>query len=272
MIQLSDLQFAFNRAFKYTIDFKKWLLTFIVLALCGLLVVFFRGIALTTSGWFVMSLTFFPIFLCAGVLLSTGILLIRVYHDQIKQKAVDYKELFLHSWELVIGASYFAIPIILCYLVFWVLLGVFILLGKIPSGGEFFAVVLSFAPFLLNFGSLLLCLCSFMLLFYVSPIVALKGLDRMKISQIFVRKIMQDPFSNLLFGIVGVLPAVLFLGLLVGAVLLTGTVCPDCDSTLGLVLQWFFTMIPFTALLTPAVIFFFNFAAEAHVFMVKEQE
>lgn len=272
MIQLSDLQFAFNRAIEYTLDIKKCLFTFIVLALCGLLVVFFRGIAFYATGWFLMSLTFFPIFLCSGVLLSTGILLIRIYHDQIKKKAVNYRELLLNSWELIIGASYFSIPLILCYLVLWVFLGVFILLAQIPSAGEFFAVILSFAPFLLNFGSLLLCLCSFMLLFYVAPIIALKGLDRVKITQTLMKKFAEDPFANLLFGVTGILPTAIVLGLLVGAVMLTGTVCPQCNSTLGMVLQWFFTMIPFTALLSPAAVFFFNFAAEAHVFIMKELE
>lgn len=271
MIHLSDIQFAFNRAVEYTVDFKKWFYTFIVLALCGLVVVFFQGIALYATGWFVMSLTFFPIFLSAGVLLSTGILLIRVYHDQIKKREVNYRELLLSSWELLIGASYIAIPIILCYLVLWVLLGVFILLGGIPSAGEFFSVVLSFAPFLLNLGALLLCVCCFALLFYVAPIIALNGLDRVKVTQTLVKKFVQDPFSNFIFGIFGVLPTLLLLGLLVGAVLLTGSVCPECHSPTGLVLQWFFTMIPFTALLSPAVVFFFNFAAEAHVFVVKEK-
>lgn len=271
MIHLSDIQFAFNRAVEYTVDFKKWFFTFVILALCGLLVVFFRGVALYASGWFVMSLTFFPIFLCAGILLSTGILLVRVYHNEIKKREFSYRELLMNSWELLIGASYIAIPIIFCYLILWVLLGVFILLGQIPAAGEFFSVVLSFAPFLLNLGALLLCVISFALLFYVSPIIALKGLDRVKVVQSLVKKFVEDPFSNLIFGVVGILPAFIVSSLLVGAALLTGTVCPECHSALGLVLQWFFTMIPFTALLSPAVVFFFNFAAEAHVFMVKEK-
>lgn len=271
MIQLSDLQFAFNRALMHAVDFKKWFYTFIVLALCGLLVVFFRGIGIFASGWFAMSLTFFPIFLCAGVLLSLGILLIRVYHNEIKNRDFSYRDLLINSWEMLVGASYIAIPIILAYLLLWVLLGVFILLGHIPGAGEFFSVVLAFAPFLLNLGALLLCVASFGLLFYVAPIIALKGLDHMKVAKSFTKKMMEDPFSNMLFAIMGLVPTLFVCGLLVGAALLTGSVCPECPSSMGVVLQWFITMIPFTALLSPAVVFFFNFAAEAHVFMVKER-
>ncbi len=271
MIQLSDLQLAFNRALLHAVDLKKCFYTFLVLALCGLPVVFFRGIGIFATGWFAMSLTFFPIFLSAGALLALGILLIRVYHNEIKKRDFSYRDLFIHSWELLVGASYVAIPLIVAYLLLWVLLGIFVLLGHIPGIGEFFSVVLAFAPFLLNLGALLLCVASFGILFYVAPIIAFKGLDHVKVAQAFVKKMVEDPFSNILFAVVGLLPMLLVLGLLVGAALLTGAVCPDCPSTVGVILQWFMTMLPFTALLSPAVVFFFNFAAEAHVFVVKER-
>jgi hypothetical protein len=46
----------------------------------------------------------------------------------------------------------------------------------------------------------------------------------------------------------------------------------EADDSLHIVLQWFFIMLPFTALLSPAVVFFFNFATEAHVFLKRMQE
>jgi hypothetical protein len=54
------------------------------------------------------------------------------------------------------------------------------------------------------------------------------------------------------------------------AAVLTGSLCLDCQNSLQTVLKWFFIMLPFTAFLTPAVIFFFNFAAESHVLMQKQ--
>src|SRR5262245_29112925 len=111
-MDFNDIQLMFNRALAYSFNKKKLLLAFTVLALCGLLVVFFRGLSINAGEWVLLSLTFLPFFLCAGVLLSMGIILIRVYHNEIKERPVDYAEMIGKSWEVVIGASYFSIPII----------------------------------------------------------------------------------------------------------------------------------------------------------------
>jgi len=271
-MDLKDLQFSFNRALSLTFCKKKLFLCFSILALCGLLVVFFRGLAIGASEWILMSLTFLPFFLCAGVLLSTGIVLIRIYHDEIKRKPIKYNEILGRSWELIIGASYFSIPIILSYLVLWIFLGFFVLLKQIPGFGEVFGVILAFAPFLLNLGTLILCLLNLGLLFFVTPILALKGTNRMQVAELLSRRLKSDVFSNLLLALVAIFPLVCFTGILVLAAFLTGAACNTCASPLHNVLQWFFIMIPFTALLSPAVVFFFNFAAESHVLIQKEIE
>lgn len=269
---LSDIQFAFNRASSLSYSPIKLLVAFAMLALCGLLVVFFRGLAIGASEWTLMSLTFLPFFLCAGLLLSTGILLIRIYHDEIKQKAVDYRAIFFKSWELMVGAFYFSIPIILSYLLLWICLGIFVLLLQTPGIGEILGVLLSFAPFLLNLGILVLCLLNVTMLFLVTPIVALKGLNRTRLTQLLSIRLKGDVFSNLVLGILALLPLMIIGGLLVLAAFLTGSVCTICENPLHNVLQWFFIMIPFTALLSPAVVFFFNFAAEAHVLFCKNSK
>lgn len=244
-------------------------MVFLVLALCGLLVVFFRGLSIHAGQWILMSLTFLPFFLCAGVLLSMGILLIRVYHDEIKEKPINYSEILSKSWEVLIGASYFSIPIILSYLLLWILLGIFVMLKQIPAVGDIFAVILAFGPFLLNLGSIVLCLLNLSMLFFVTPIVALKGLNRIRVTQILVKRLKSDVFLNTILVFFSLLPLMAVTGLLILAAFLTGTVCYTCENPLHNVLQWFFIMIPFTALLSPAVIFFFNFAAEAHVLMQR---
>lgn len=268
-MNLRDIQFIFNRALSLTFSKKKMLFVFVVLALCGLMVVFFRGLAINAGKWVVMSLTFLPFFLCAGVLLSMGIMLIRIYHDEVKQRPVSYTQIISKSWEVVIGASYFSIPIILSYLLLWILLGIFVLLEQIPAVGEIFGVVLAFGPFLLNLGSLVLCLLNLAMLFFITPIVALTGLNRIRVTQTLVRRLKSDVFSNIVLALFALLPLLFVSGLLILAAFLTGTVCQTCDHPLHNVLQWFFIMIPFTALLSPAVVFFFNFAAEAHVLIRK---
>lgn len=268
---LSDIQFIFNRALAHTFSRKKLLLVFVVLALCGVMVVFFRGLSLNAGQWILMSLAFLPFFLCAGVLLSMGILLTRIYHDEVKDKPVNYSDILSKSWEVVIGASYFSIPIILSYLLLWILLGIFVLLQQVPAVGDIFGVVLAFAPFLLNLGSLVLCLLNFAMLFFVTPIVALKGLNRIRVTQTLVKRLKSDVFSNVILAFFAILPLLAISGLLVFAAFLTGSVCSSCGNPLHDVLQWFFIMIPFTALLAPAVVFFFNFAAEAHVLARKNE-
>lgn len=269
-MNLKDVQFMFNRALLLTFSRKKLLLSFVVLALCGLLVVFFRGLSIHAGQWILMSLTFLPFFLCAGILLSMGIILIRIYHDEIKGKTVNYSEVLSKSWEVVIGASYFSIPIILSYLLLWILLGIFVMLKQIPVVGDFFAVILAFGPFLLNLGSLSLCVLNLAMLFFITPIVALKGSNRIRVTQTLIRRVKLDIFSNVILAFFALLPLIAVLGLLVFAAFLTETVCYSCENPLHNVLQWFFIMIPFTALLSPTVVFFFNFAAEAHVYCHKE--
>lgn len=268
-MNLSDIQFIFNRALSLTFNKKKLWLTFTILALCGLLVVFFRAMALHAGPWIMMSLTFLPLFLCGGVLLSTGIMLIRMYHDEIKQKTIKFREILAKSWEIVVGASYFSIPIILCYLVLWMMLGLFVLLKEIPGIGEFFAVILAFGPFLINFGALLLGILSLSMLFFVTPVIALNGMNRIRVTQILVKRLKGDPFSNILLALIAALPLIFILILLVVSVIMTDAMCFGCSNPMSSVIQLFFIMIPFAALLTPAVIFFFNFAAEAHVLIQR---
>lgn len=268
---LNDIQFAFNRALKLTFSLQKNLICFIVLASCGLLAVFFRGLSSHAGEWIRLSLLFVPLFICAGVLLSTGILLIRIYHDEIKGKEISYSKTLTKSWELIIGASYFSIPIILSYLLLWMLLGIFMVLKEIPALGEYIGVFLSFAPFLLNFLTLVLSVLNFALLFFVAPILALKGLNRHVVTQVLTRRWTKDAFSNLLLAVVALCPLLFLLGMLILAAVITGQVCVHCSSEFLTLMEWFFVMIPFTALLAPAVVFFFNFAAESHVLLVKQQ-
>lgn len=265
-----DIAFIFNRALSLTFSKKKWLLVFSVLALSGLLVVFFRGLSLHAGQWIQQSLTFLPIFLCAGILLSMGILLIRIYHDEIKKTSVYYRDIIANSWQLVIGASYFTIPIILSYLLLWMLLGIFVMLKEIPLLGDFISVILAFAPFVINLSTLILCVLSVALLFFVAPVLALRGMDRYLVSQLVVSRFQSDIFSNLVLICLALFPLLCILGLLTLAVSMTGSLCLDCQTPVQTILKWFFIMLPFTAFLTPAVIFFFNFAAESHVLMQKQ--
>jgi hypothetical protein len=172
-----EIAAIFNRALAYAWDRSKWLLTFSALALCGLLVVFSKGLALSANTWFAQGLAFLPIFLSSGILFALGIVLIRAYHNEVKQIPFNYRKIASQSWEMMLSAINFTIPVILFYLALWVLLGVFLLLRELPFVGDFFGVVLAFAPFLLNLGALLLCVLMLVALFFGTPVVALKGFN-----------------------------------------------------------------------------------------------
>lgn len=265
-MNLSDIQFSFNRAFLRSFSFKKNFLVFAILALCGVFIVFCQGLRLNAqNNWVSMSLVFLPFFLCSGILLATGIILIRLYHDEVKQKEISYRELVAKSWEIILGASYFSIPAILLYLLLWMLLGIFVLLEEIPLVGPFFSAILSFAPFLLNLATLLLCLLVIGLLFFVTPILALKGLSRTVVTSSLLNRLKADIFSNLFLFLIGVLPLLFAFLILLSSAYLTTRFCEPCSHPVQITLQLFFIMIPFAAFLAPTVIFFYNFAVESHV-------
>ncbi|MBA3957761.1 MAG: hypothetical protein H0X51_05130 [Parachlamydiaceae bacterium] len=270
-MDLRDIQFIFNRAWSLTFNRKKLLSVFVILMLCGILVVFFKGLALHTGQWVAMSLTFLPIFLCAGVLLSTGVILIRIYHDEVKKRPHSYRSIVFKSWDLIMGTAYLSIPLILAYLLLWMMLGVFFLLNELPGVGGFFGVILAFAPFLLNLGALFLCVISLSTLFFIAPVVALHGINRIQLSQLLTQRFQQDMFLNLFLATIAACPLLLITGLLTIAAMMTGAICYTCPTPVYVILQWFFVMIPFTAVLTPGVVFFFNFAAEAHVLIRRQR-
>lgn len=262
---LDEIGFSFNRAFWKTFNPAKLALTFFVLLLCGVLAVFFRGIAFESGQWLAMSFIFLPLFICAGILLSLGVLLIRLYHDEVKQKSVDVKETVVKSWQVIIGASYFSIPVILSFLLLWMLLGIFLLLSQIPVLGTVLSLLLSFVPFIISFGTLCLAVLILATLFYVTPILALKSHNQMQVSRILTDRFKENLFGHIFLGLVGIMPLTVIVLLLVLASLLTGLFCSTCDTALQTVMIWLFTMAPFSAFLAPAIVFFFNFAAETHV-------
>ena len=103
----------------------------------------------------------------------------------------------------------------------------------------------------------------------MTPAVALKSVDPVNVSQVIVNRVRLDVFSNLILASVALLPLAFVFGLLSLAAVLTGSTFVEADSSLHVALYWFFIMIPYTALAAPAVVFFFNVAAEGHVFMRK---
>ena len=70
--------------------------------------------------------------------------------------------------------------------------------------------------------------------------------------------------SSLTLFILALIPITLIVGFLSLAAVLTNVSFFVQAESLSVALEWFFIMLPFAAILTPAVVFFFNFSAESY--------
>lgn len=268
----NEVEHIFNRALGLTFSRRKLLFTVPVLIFCGLIIVCFRALGSKANDWLAISMTFLPIFFCSSVLLAVGIILSRIYHHEVKGLPVSYRKTLGVSKELMVEIAYLAIPMVLVYLVLWTMLGIFYLLKEIPMIGDGLGIILSFGPFLLLLGSFILSVLSIVLLFFVTPAVALKSSVQVEMLQSVYKRLKFSPFSNLALMLLGILPLILIAGLMTIAAIVTGKSYVAAENPLAVSLEWFFIMLPFSALLTPAVIFFFNFALESHVLMIKKMK
>lgn len=266
---LHDLEVIFNRALKFSYTRKKVFLLFPALILCGILIVLSHTFWLGANPWAQASFAFVPGFLCAGILMTIGVPLIRLYHDEIKEKKLSVNNTLRQSWTLMGGIASLLVPILTAYLVLWFVLGIFYLLKNIPSVGEMLGIFLSFGPFLLILGSLFLSIVNLLLLFFMTPLVALKSTMKWELAEEVLLKIWRQPFVHLALLILGLLPLLVVVGFMVLAATLTGMSFFVMERTWEISLQWFFIMIPFAALLSPVVLFFFNFAAESFALLQR---
>ncbi len=258
-----DLRQIFNRALSRAFSRKKFMLLFPVLVVCGLSIVFCRVLAFGASKWVGLSLMFLPVFLSSGILLGVGVLLARIYYREHKGMEPAYIKVLKQSAQLLVGVSYLSLPLLLAYLILWTCLGVFYLLKEIPGVGDVISVVLAFAPFLLVLGSLLLCISSLFILFFATPYIALKDGVLLTLGEEMFARFRSDPFTNICLFVVGITPLVVITTVLILAAFMTGLHFSPTPQLLTIALQWFFIMLPFCALLTPGITFFFNFATEA---------
>ncbi len=265
----NDFEKAFSRAAVTSLTRRKLFLTFAALSLCGIFIVFCRALALETTPWISLSLLFLPILLSSALLLSLGVLLIRMYMHEMKGLTLSMGRLFTGSMDVMIGTSYLSMPPVLAYLVLWIVLGFFFLLREIPLIGPFMNVVLAFGPFLIIFCSILLCLLNLSLLFFIAPAAAHQSVKRLDLAKRVGLTIGANPLSATALFLVALIPSIIIGGLLSVSAMLTNVSFSIQGPTLAIALEWFFVMLPFCALLAPAVVFFFHFAAESYQLLQK---
>lgn len=264
-----EIEHCFNRAFWLSFEKRKFFLTFFTLFLCSVFIVFCRTVAFGVGDWLALSLLFLPIFGSAIFLLSLGVLLARIYNYEVKSIKIKYSRIIGGSWNLIAGTFYLSLFPILLYLVLWVILGFFLLLKEIPIVGNGISIVLAFAPFALIFCSILLSLFTLWTLFFVSPAIAFKSKERMRIGSGLIVLFRKNIFMSMLLFFLGLLPALIAAGFLTLTALLTKAYFIEASHILFLSVSWFVIAIPFAIFLTPCVNFFFNFATEAYTILEK---
>ncbi len=276
MLFSDAIQPLFDRAFSLACNKKKLGVTFSGLACCDLIVLFFRNLSLQAHKWLQLICYFLPFFLCSAILLALGVLLIRLYHDEIKQREVDYRQVIYYSWEAMSTAIHCSFPLTLCYFVLWIGFGLFFLLSRLPLIGEALATILAFVPLMLNMTFLALVIISLAQLFLMTPIIALNRLDRRVILEVLLKRLGESLFFNLLLALIAMMPLIIMSMLLILAWNLTHSFYLDplyLES--GFASYWFFQelgmSLPVIACLALPILFFFNFAAEAHVFFQKNR-
>ena len=257
---MQDFERTFLLAWNGAFSRLRLLLAFSALVASGLLFVFCSAISMQASPWVVLSLRFLPFFASSGLLLGAGVLIAKIHFHERKGLKLSLGRLLMGSADLVIGTSYLALPPLLLYFILWLGMGMVCFLQQLPVLGPFFQVFFSFAPFLILALTLCLGLISLALLFWVAPIAARGALKRLslvrEIALIFTRR----PLFAISSFAIACLPLLIIGGILgLSAVMADHTLAASHESYLR-PLEWFFMMLPFAALLSPPLIFFFQFA------------
>jgi len=264
---LSEIKFLFNRAWSHTFSLKKFYLSFPVILLVGFISLFCLAFTNKQGGLISSSLIFLPIFLSLGIVLALGVVLSRIYYKEVKKNEVSYSSIIAKSTQVLVGALLLSVPSILVFVSLIVIMGVFSLIGNIPTVGEAFHVIFGFAPFLVVLTLLLLSVLSLLILFFLSPTVALKTGSPLDIAKNVYQKFIKDPFTNIILFMIGIIPALFVLTLILIAASLSNV--HRVDNALYFLMQWIFMMVPTALIMTAPILFFFNFATESYAFKLR---
>lgn len=262
-----DIDRMFHRSFRYCFSKKKFIFAYPIIASCGAFIALFRSLSYGAGNWLKLSLGFFPIFISASLLLAAGIVLIRAYHNEIKGIEFSFRDLAKKSWDLMVSATYLTLPLSMAYVTLWTVIGFFYLLKEIPVIGPLIGMLLSFVPFLLVLSFILLALMNALILFFITPAIALRSECSFELFIAQARSIQARILSYVSLLALALLPVLLSLGLLYFAGHVTESTYQIKEAGLSKFAQQIVTSFAFSALFTPMAIFFFNFAAESYILL-----
>ncbi len=253
----------FNRALKQSFCWSKWIGCSVSIVVIGLIFLFFGTLAASSAGWLKATLGLLPLFLSVGLFCSLGVILVKLYDDELQRKKSTLLSVAKDSLQLLLGTSYITIPLFVLFIVLWIFLGLYQLLSYTPLFGSFIGVTLSFVPFLIYVALFLILAISVITLFYLVPPVAINGWEGREIIKQKLTEILVDPFNHGKYLLIALIPPTISLFILLWSARMAKLHFKEVEIDLFAV-QWVIVLIPFAALLAPSVLFFFNFAHEIY--------
>jgi hypothetical protein len=259
----TSLETAFQKAFRGSFSYRQCLTAFVALVSSGSLTVLCWALSYKAPAWISLSLFFVPIFASFAILLIAGMILCKMYLQEDRRSDFSFEQILFWAKEIFISIASLVRSFLFIYLIVWSAMGVFFLLKALPWIGEFLSIFLSIGPFLFIFASFLLCFASVVFVFFVAPMATLdtirSGTLLHKVWQIWQGHIL----SALLLLFLSAIPFLFTTILLYFSAMLTNTSFFSSESSLSIAMQRFLLMIPFVAILTPSLVFFFHFAVES---------
>lgn len=263
----NDIEFSFNRALRLSFSMKKLVFVFVVLWCSGFGLLLCKSFGPQTQDWLMLNWNFLPFFAIGILGLSLGVLLIRLYRDEIKERRTNYRKTFSLSKRVMAEIAYLGMPLIIGYLILWTVLGLFYLIKALPKVGWALGIFLSFGPFLLFLSMVFLVILFLLLFFFLTPIVALRDCLPKEWIQCMMRRVSHSLLTNFVLFIISVIPVGCILGLLWISLNMTHAFYLSSANPLDLVL----IMLPVAVFLAPGVVFFFQFAAESYILMMQKK-
>lgn len=257
-----DLESSFKRAFIHSFDKMKVLFTIPFLFLCGMMIVFCKSISYISNNWFKLILIFLPIFFSFSILYILGVLLVRIYYNEMKKLELSYLEIIRKSFRNIAESLYISIPPVIIFFVLWLIFGLFSALKEIPLIGGFIGVIISFIPFLIILCTIGLCIFNFFVLFFVVPTMSLRAKKKLELVKEVLKNLKKNPQINIVFFL-SCISLIFFVSFILAiTAILTRIYFFIPLNNLFIGFQWFFLMIPLIIFISPMVIFFFNIASE----------
>ena len=262
-----DLEKVLKRAFKHSFQLKKIFFAYPFLFLCGLAVVLFRSIAFAATNWIVFSLIFVPIFFSISIFSILGVLLCKIYYNEVKNQKNSYIEIFKKSTLNIVDSLQITIPPFLIFLIFNLIFGLLVMIKEIPHIGSFIGSSISFLPFLLVLLTIVICIISILALFFATPGLSIKTQNKMVVLKKAYDDFKKDLFVNIVNFLIGISAGLLAFLILFISIKLTKLCFVIPMDIYNIALQWLSIMTLFVLFLTPFVIFFFNFSMEIYNFI-----